>query len=287
MDKRKALELLKQALIEIPKLRKLHYNNQEFKLWQAKVGTIIKEGLAADDYESLDFVQAKYFPDELEIDHLSLVEDYLPRLNDYETALKSIIQKYEILGIETTLESTTREPSTVDKPKALISHGKEKRLFEKAWKIEIRGDDIATLYPIVRTVASELRLENFAFEARPAKSITTNSYAWFNVLIINTTTASKIPVGAFTLQKLPESNTIELRVPPPSEWGRYDLNPSELAVKAYSRSQYNEHFLEFIKSLENRLKDDGLIVTWHKKLCYEVKDFVATIIAKFIAEKTK
>jgi len=163
----------------------------------------------------------------------------------------------------------------------------KKRSFEKPWKIEIPGDDIAAVYPIVRTVTSELRFKNFAFEARPAKSITTDSYAWFNVLVINTTTLSKIPVGAFTLQKLPEVNTIEVRIPPHSEWGRYDLNPEELAVMAYSGAEYDEHFLGFIKNLENRLKDDGLIVTWYKKLWYESKDFIATIIAKLIAEKTK
>jgi hypothetical protein len=163
----------------------------------------------------------------------------------------------------------------------------KKQLFEKACQIRIQGDDIAALYPLIRTVASELRLKNFAFEARPANSITTNIYAWFNVLIINTTTASKTPVGAFTLQKSPGSNTIKLRVPPRSEWCRYGLNPTELAVMAYSESQYDKHFLKFVKSLKNRLKDDDLIVTWHKKLCYELKDFLATIIAKFIAEKTK
>ncbi|MEE9365232.1 MAG: TIR domain-containing protein [Dehalococcoidales bacterium] len=114
MDKRKALELLKQALIEIPELRKLHKNNQEFKLWQARVDTIIKRGLASDDYENFDFVQAKYFPDELEIDHLSLEEDYLPKLNDYETALKSIIQKYEILGIEEKAAPIVEPPKTLE-----------------------------------------------------------------------------------------------------------------------------------------------------------------------------
>ena len=144
----------------------------------------------------------------------------------------------------------------------------KKRPFEKGWKIKIQGDDIATLYPLIRTVVSELRFKNFAFEARPAKSITTNSYAWFNVLVINTNTLSKIPIGAFTLQKSPGSNTIELRMPPPSEWCRYDLNPTELELMAYSRSQYDEHFLEFIKSLENKLKDAGLIVTWYKKIWY-------------------
>ena len=160
----------------------------------------------------------------------------------------------------------------------------KKRLFEKAYKIEIQGDELAKFYPIIRTVASELHLENFAFEARPANSMATDNFAWFNVLIINQTTMNRIPIGAFTLQSTGSNRTV-IRVPPCSEWCRYDLNPGELAVMAYSGSEYDEHFLELIKSLENNLKDDGLIVTRCKNLWYELKDFIATIIAKFAAEK--
>lgn len=162
----------------------------------------------------------------------------------------------------------------------------KKRPFEKAYKIIIQGNDLAELYPSIRTVASELHPENFAFEARQANSMATDSFAWFNVLIINRTTMNRIPIGAFTLQSTGSNRTV-IRVPPCSEWCRYDLNPGELAVMAYSGSQYDEHFLEFIKSLENKLKDDGLIVTWYKNPWYELKDFIATIIAKIIVEKSK
>ncbi len=116
MEKNKAIELLKQALDEIPKLRKLHYNNQEFKLWQKSVDTIIKCGLASDDYENFDFVQDKYFPDELAIDQLSLEENYLLKLNDYETVLKSIIQKYELFGIEEETEAKTDTKDAAKSP---------------------------------------------------------------------------------------------------------------------------------------------------------------------------
>ena len=162
----------------------------------------------------------------------------------------------------------------------------EKRPFEKAYKIEIQGDNLANFYPTIRTVASELHPANFAFEARLANSMATDSFAWFNVLLINRTIMNKIPIGAFSLQS-PGSNRIVLRVPPCSEWGRYGLNPKELAEMAYSGSEYDEHFLGFIKNLENRLRDNGLIVTWYKKLWHESKDFIATIIAKLVAEKTK
>jgi len=122
MDKYKALELLKQALTEIPHLRELHYDNQEFKLWRDKVQNIIKAALDSDDHKDFDFVQARYFPDELGIDHLSLEENYLPKLNDYETAIKSIIQKYEVLGIKEKPVAKTQPKDIAETPVYLFDN---------------------------------------------------------------------------------------------------------------------------------------------------------------------
>jgi uncharacterized protein (TIGR02391 family) len=80
--------------------RGLPYDNQKFKLWCNRVETIIKKGLDADDYERLDFVQSKYFLDDIVDIGIEQSEDYPKKLKDYETALKSIIEKYEILGFE-------------------------------------------------------------------------------------------------------------------------------------------------------------------------------------------
>ncbi len=99
MDKNKAIELLKQALTEIPKLKAMHYDNQEFKLWLNKIETIIKHGFDEDDYNTFSSVQDKYFIDDLVEDNLLQEVDYPQKLNNFETALKSIIQRYEILGI--------------------------------------------------------------------------------------------------------------------------------------------------------------------------------------------
>jgi uncharacterized protein (TIGR02391 family) len=110
MDKSKAIELLKQLLNEIPRLRKLPYDNQEFKLWRNKVETIIKAGLDPDDYETFSSAQLKAFYIRGIYPDSAYQEDYLKELTNYETALKSIIQKYETLGIEA-------EPSAVAKPK--------------------------------------------------------------------------------------------------------------------------------------------------------------------------
>jgi len=124
MNKAKAIELLKQALSEIPNLREQHYDNQEFILWHDKVQNIIRANLEPEDvkrFTSSRSVHVKgMFSDSV------YQQDYVDRLTDYETALKSIIQKYEILGVEA-------KPATIVElaPKAFISHGKESAALNK------------------------------------------------------------------------------------------------------------------------------------------------------------
>lgn len=131
MDKSKAIDLLKQQLNEIPQLRELHHDNQEFRLWHNKVRDILKAALDTDDLKTFSSRQSilvgGIFKDDV------YQKNYLDRLTDYETALRSIIQKYEILGIETekpikvSPEAILREVP----PKAFISHGKESAALRK------------------------------------------------------------------------------------------------------------------------------------------------------------
>jgi len=100
LDRAKALELLKECLNEIQDLKGLHHANQEYKLWEDKVLDIIKAGLDADDVNKflrgqkmyVDFSWIAVTSEKAEQKH------YLERLTNYETNLKSIIQKYEMLG---------------------------------------------------------------------------------------------------------------------------------------------------------------------------------------------
>jgi len=111
MDKKKAIELLKQALNEIPSLKELHYDNQEFKLWRSKISDIIKAGLDKDDYNKYTSASPSVilirgmFPDN------RYQQEYVENLTRYETAIKSIIQKYDILGVE---EKPTEKKETKD-----------------------------------------------------------------------------------------------------------------------------------------------------------------------------
>lgn len=112
MDKTKrALELLNECLGEIPKLRRLGYDSPESKLWYEKVQSIIKDALDLDDYRKFFSIKPAYGG----FSESTLQRIYLRRLTRHETALKSILQKYEIrerLGSETEPITTSPKDTT-------------------------------------------------------------------------------------------------------------------------------------------------------------------------------
>ena len=128
MKKSEAIEHLNQELAKIPHLRQLAPGNQEFQLWRSKLLDVIKATLDQDDY----YCFSRSVPIRLDWSWASGNnpakdrEQYLEDLDNYDTALKSIIQKYETLGPETA-QSTVAEPIV----KAFISHGKESVALSK------------------------------------------------------------------------------------------------------------------------------------------------------------
>jgi uncharacterized protein (TIGR02391 family) len=95
MDKKKAIELLQQAINDIPHLAALSWDNQEFKLWRDKILDILEASFGHNSTEYERFSGA--FPNVISFDDQ---QDYWDELKMRETALKSIIQKYEILRTE-------------------------------------------------------------------------------------------------------------------------------------------------------------------------------------------
>ena len=154
---------------------------------------------------------------------------------------------------------------------------REKQLFVEAWEIAEVEVDVPTLCPLINRVASEQNIPNFALEAQPANSKTTNTFVWFDVFIINRTTADKTPIGVLTLESLGSNRTI-LRVPPRSQWLKGDLTPRELTIMAYIEKDkdaiklYDGHFIQFLKSLDIVLKKYGLKVTFHKRFLRGLKE---------------
>ena len=115
MDERRAIELLRPALKEIPDLKELHHNDQEVKLWYDKVLDIINAGLDWSDWTKFLLSGEATSVDIRSLSDSALQRHYLERLEGYETALKSIIQKYEILGFEAHPAAAAEPPSRTPK----------------------------------------------------------------------------------------------------------------------------------------------------------------------------
>jgi len=121
MTKSEAIDTLKPQLAEIPHLRQLAPGNQKFKLWHDKLSNVIKAALDPDDRRRFssavpirtDFSWAS--GNKPAQDRAQYLED----LDNYETALKSIIEKYEVLGFEDKPAAGTQPAA----PKAFIGHG--------------------------------------------------------------------------------------------------------------------------------------------------------------------
>jgi len=136
MDKIKAIELLKQALEEIATLSNLRYDDEKFLLWRSKVNVILEDTFGNDSKEYRIFSQAGQkahirTPLMSDVIHQN---DYLENLRSTKVSLKSILQKYEILGIETEPSNIEISPESIllEVPvKAFISHGKESAALRK------------------------------------------------------------------------------------------------------------------------------------------------------------
>jgi len=156
----------------------------------------------------------------------------------------------------------------------------DEQTLENTKEIEIQGDSLEKLYPIITMVSAELRFRNHFYEARLANSNVTDSFAGFAVFTIEPTSMSKTPVGAFTLLLL-GSNRIMLRVSPRSRWHHdFDLTPSEMIKLGLiehdknDRKFHDELFNQFINSLEDRLTHYGLKITLLKRLWQWIREFL-------------
>ena len=90
MDKAKQVELLTQALNEIPHLRTLHFRNGEFAVWKNKVCQILESDYGKESAEYQRFVSApgKAF---IVLTELGQTQEYHRQLDCYDEALKSLI----------------------------------------------------------------------------------------------------------------------------------------------------------------------------------------------------
>lgn len=142
---------------------------------------------------------------------------------------------------------------------------------EKDKEIEIQAQ-LRSIIPIVDTIARELSSHNFGYEVR-ATPKPEGTFVRYDVLIIEVGkigVTEKRPIGAFTLHELEGNRTI-LTVLHPSRWCNGKLTPTEQAIAAYSGSEYDKLFSQFIKRLEDRLTHYRLNITLFRGLWKWVK----------------
>ena len=110
MKKRKAMKLLKEALNEIPRLRELpDKHNEEFKLWRINILDVIEKAFGKD---SSEYKRIPVMPIEtltFQKTGAQKKQEYNDWLDKYETALKSIIKKYEKTGFESMPVATCKK----------------------------------------------------------------------------------------------------------------------------------------------------------------------------------
>ena len=122
MDKKEAIEFLKEKLGKIPALAKEPYKNQSYPLWRNQISDMLEEVFGRNSTEY------KRFQDAFPTIHVFGKEQqgYLDELAMRKTAILSIIKKYKMLGFETEPAAVAEQP-----PKAFISHGKESVALNK------------------------------------------------------------------------------------------------------------------------------------------------------------
>ncbi|MFC2001309.1 TIGR02391 family protein [Chloroflexota bacterium] len=96
MNKKEAIEFLKNEHMKISQLTMLPYSNKEYPVWRNVIIGVLDEVFEKESYEYDMFVNKTR-----KVGFVGLAQqEYRDALNRYDNALLSIIQKHEILGIE-------------------------------------------------------------------------------------------------------------------------------------------------------------------------------------------
>lgn len=130
MDKREAIKYLKDSLGEISELAKLHYDNSEYNVWCNTIKAVLEEVFGHKSWEYEEFrtsgrqmhMRMPLMPDSVH------QEDYIANLKSKETAIISIINKYEVLGIK------EKPIAKVVMPEAFIVHGGKSEARDKLYR---------------------------------------------------------------------------------------------------------------------------------------------------------
>ncbi len=145
------------------------------------------------------------------------------------------------------------------------------------WEIELIGET-NNFCPIIKDIARELNISDYALEAKQVEQETTISSTWFNIFSFERKYPLAILIGVVTLKSIGSNRTI-LRISPRSEWSRY-IEGDELLHYALvledekDRTFYDAQFATYIECLHEKLKNYGLKQTWYKRLWRVIKELV-------------
>lgn len=272
MDKKRAIELLIQAVDEIPHLKTLHYQNDEIKLWLDKVGNILRAGLKPEDY-------SKYWPVSQALEILKGIyedniyqEEYLRKITDYELALKSILLKYEVVGMEGKRDKGGEvEMKTLDE-------------FNKFYEQILKYEDLVKEWKNTTKYSkeTELKIQNSRTELQRWYPKLEKKISHYGEYSPTEFAGQKLDVFNIAFDSLDRSNVNgklnainEIKNILNKAIGRLEAQGETWGIETTPRPKR--------KSTRKRTLKKPIT----KKIYSEAKDIGTTIIAKFMAEKTK
>lgn len=99
IDRDRVIELIEIAIaVDIPYLKRLHRDNDEFPLWIAKMQDVLKAAFGQNSDEYRDFVLA-VMSRKLIGGEEDFQREYVKNLTKYEIALKKVMQRDKLVGI--------------------------------------------------------------------------------------------------------------------------------------------------------------------------------------------
>ena len=114
MDKKEAIKYLNEKLAEIPALAKLRYNNYEYPLWIETIRGVVENVFGRESYEYQKLAERYRISGSFEEVRQN---SYKIILKKRATAILSIIQTWETVGLETEIkgDSESQEALTTNK----------------------------------------------------------------------------------------------------------------------------------------------------------------------------
>lgn len=265
--------LLRNALDEVTHLRTLNLGNQEFELWLNKVLDILEMAFGKGSTEYERFVRAvrAFLPTYTKAERQ---KEYNRRLDEYETALKSIIKKYEMLEIEEK-PAATAEPA--EAPEG-YEERQEKQPLGKENRKHLQGTPEEIAPHIVR-VANEFQFpQGFSCYAEEKSEESSQFSKQFTIYRITGGRKPGVIWAGAKEEELPRSiGTITLQ-PLPNNKALFIAKHT-----SYSFDSDGSYFDSFLTGLSLEFKDLGFEKSRVKKIwqwlkSHKIRSIIVTVI---------